>query len=68
MRTTEEIKIDGYEALVEKLGILDAEKFIASVIREPFDYTEWQRNLFKGKSASEISKDAMEFINKERIK
>lgn len=60
MKTIEEIKLKGYEALVKKLGVLDAEKFIAYIIREPFDYTEWQRDLFKGKSAKEISRDAME--------
>lgn len=60
MRTIEEIKIKGYESLTEKLGILDAEKFITYIIREPFNYTEWQRDLFTGKSAKEISRDAME--------
>ena len=60
MRTIEEIKIKGYESLTEKLGILDAEKFITYIIREPFDYTEWQKDLFVGKSAKEISRDAME--------
>jgi hypothetical protein len=47
------------------LGLLDAEKFVVYIQREPFDYSEWQRNLFKGKSAKEISKLAMESLNKE---
>jgi len=61
MRTSNEILIEGYEILNEKLGLIDAEKFIAYIQREPFDYTEWQRKLFKNKSAKEISKEAMEF-------
>ena len=61
MRTSNEILIEGYEVLNEKLGLIDAEKFIAYIQREPFDYTEWQRKLFKNKSAIEISKEAMEF-------
>lgn len=48
------------KSLTEKLGILDAEKFIIYSIREPFDYTKWQRDLFVVKSAKEISRDAME--------
>ena len=27
---------------------------------EPFDYTEWQRNLFEGMSVRELSKKAMQ--------
>jgi len=61
MRTSNEILIEGYEVLNEKLGLIDAEKFIAYIQREPFDYTEWQKKLFKNKSAKEISKEAMEF-------
>ena len=59
MRTTEQIKIEGCQALVEKLGILDTEKFIFAIHKEPFDYTAWQSNLFQGKNAKEISSDAM---------
>jgi len=64
MRTSEEIRVAAYQALIEKLGILDAEKFIALVQREPFDYTEWQRNLFGKKSALEISHEAAEYVRK----
>jgi len=28
--------------------------------REPFDYTEWQQNLFEGMSVRELSKIAMQ--------
>ena len=61
MRTNNEILVEGYEALSEKLGLIDSEKFIAYIQREPFDYTEWQRKLLKNKSAVKISKEAMEF-------
>lgn len=59
MRTMEQIKLEGYEALSEKLGLVDAEKFIAQILSEPFDYTEWQREYFKGKSAADFSREAM---------
>ncbi len=68
MRRSDEIKVAAYQALIEKLGILDTEKFIALVQREPFDYTEWQRNLFSKKSALEINHEAAEHVRKTRGK
>jgi hypothetical protein len=38
---------------------VEAERFISLVIREPFDYTEWQRDLFNDFSVKELSKAAM---------
>ena len=59
MLTDTEIKINGYKALVNELGDVLAERFIALSQREPFDYTKWQVNLWKDKSVEEISKLAM---------
>ena len=36
------------------LGAVDAERFISMVKRDTFDYTEWQRKLWNGKSIEEI--------------
>ena len=36
----------GMACLVEKLGIVNAERFIATIKRENFDYTTWQREYF----------------------
>lgn len=37
------------------------ERFISLIIiiKNPFDYTEWQKNLLNEKNISELSKDAM---------
>ena len=51
----------GMRSLVDNLGEVDAERFITRLIREPFDYTKWQRNLFEGMSIEEISKEAAEY-------
>ena len=59
MLTDTEIKINGYKALVNALGEVDAEKFIALTMREPFDYTKWQAGLFKDVPVDELSKKAM---------
>jgi len=54
----------GMKILIEKLGNVDAEKFISLIIREPFDYTKWQKDLFEGMSIEEISDEAMKHYNK----
>jgi hypothetical protein len=62
--TDTEIKLQGMDALIAKLGEVKAEKFIALIMREPFDYTEWQRNLWSDKSVEEISSMAMKHRKK----
>ncbi|MDR2543898.1 MAG: hypothetical protein LBC80_10690 [Treponema sp.] len=46
MRSTAVIRKEGMECLVKSLGILEAEMFISSLLRERSDYTEWQREYF----------------------
>jgi hypothetical protein len=59
MLTDTRIKATGLRALVVALGDVQAEKFIALIQREPFDYTQWQRTLWPDKSIEEISQAAM---------
>lgn len=47
--------------LIEKLGKVEAERFIALVVKEPFDYTKWQREMFEGMSVKKVSEAAMEY-------
>jgi hypothetical protein len=35
------------------------ERFISLIIKNPFDYTEWQKNLLNEKKVIELSKEAM---------
>ena len=60
MRTDTEIRVQGLRTLVDALGIVEAEKFISLILREPFDYTKWQQNLWPDRNVAEISKAAME--------
>ena len=39
MKTDSEIRAEGMAILVSALGVVDAERFIASLSRERFDYT-----------------------------
>lgn len=61
MITDTEVRIKGINVLADALGDVDAERFIALVMREPFDYTKWQRKLWAEKTVDEISAAAMKF-------
>jgi len=58
------LKLEAMNMLVENLGLVDAERFIDLIKRDSFDYTEWQRNLWKGKTIDEINKMAIKFQKK----
>lgn len=59
--STAEIMNKGMKCLMEQLGVVEAERFVATVIREKFDYTRWQREFFDGKSPEDISREAEAF-------
>ncbi|MBI1923857.1 hypothetical protein HYR99_06365 [Candidatus Poribacteria bacterium] len=59
MITDTEIKMIGVKALTDALGEVNAEKFISLMMREPFDYTKWQRQLWDGRGVEDISRSAM---------
>jgi len=61
MTTDTELKMEGMAVLLERLGIVEAERFISLLQREKFDYTQWQAGLWEGKSVHELSAAAMEF-------
>ena len=54
------LRNEGMRALIENLGHVEAERFISLIIREPFDYTEWQRDLFNDIPVKKLSNLAME--------
>jgi len=62
MKTDALIRYEGMKALREKLGLVEAERFISLIHRENFDYTEWQRELWKGKTIDEIFDAAKLYI------
>ena len=55
------LKREGMKILAERLGLVKAERFISLMIREPFDYTEWQRELYKDVPLDEFLNKAMDF-------
>lgn len=58
MKTDMLIRYEGMRALRERLGPVEAEKFIVLIRREPFDYTEWQQTLWQNKSVDELFETA----------
>jgi len=59
MKTDTQIRTDGLKALTASLGQVEAERFVSLLLREPFDYTQWQRTLFDGRTIEELSTAAM---------
>ena len=45
MSNAVEIMDTGFACLVEKLGVVNAERFIAMIKRESFDYTIWRKEI-----------------------
>ena len=55
----------GMKHLSDKLGPVEAERFISLLLRDPFDYTKWRKeNLFSGMSVKEISDAAKNYCAK----
>ena len=66
MRTDSVVRAEGMTALLEKLGKVDAERFVSLMLREPFDYTVWRGTLHdENISVRELSRRAMEHINEQ---
>jgi len=61
MYNTAAIMNDGINCLVERLGIIETEIFISQIIREPLDYTKWQKEHYAGMSVSELNRKAVEY-------
>jgi len=60
MRTDSVVRTDGMNVLRDNLGKVDAERFIALILREPFDYTAWRTTLNEENiSVRELSRRAM---------
>ena len=55
------IKVQGMKVLAESLGLVEAERFVTLLRREPFDYTEWQRELYRDVPLETFLKNAAAF-------
>jgi|RifCSP16_1_1023843.scaffolds.fasta_scaffold620619_2 hypothetical protein len=60
LKTLKEIKEDGWNALVDKLGIAGATMFIMEQEKGYGDYTRERQKIFAEKSLNEIIKEIKE--------
>jgi hypothetical protein len=67
MLTDTEIKKKGFKVLIEKLGDVNAEKFISLINKEPFDYTQWQSTLWSDQTVEKVSEKAMNYRMKNKL-
>lgn len=64
MISDSEIRLTGMQSLIKALGEVQAERFIALIRRESFDYTKWQENLFDDLTLDELSSQAQSYFEK----
>ena len=50
----------GMKVLMDHMGLVEAERFVYLMNKEPFDYTKWHTTLYEGMSVREISDMAMQ--------
>jgi len=61
MRNSTILKDTGMRILAEQLGLVEAERFIVLMRREPFDYTEWRQGLFNETPLNTFLEDAQKY-------
>ncbi|KAA6183717.1 hypothetical protein F2Q65_14855 [Thiohalocapsa marina] len=58
MKTDAEIRQQGMQALIQALGLVDAERFLAAFGQGRFDYTEWRRASLQWNDSLDALADA----------
>ena len=66
MKSDTVIRSEGMKALLDHLGMVEAERFIMLIKKDSFDYTKWQEDLFEDMSIEEIHEKAAELWLKNR--
>lgn len=61
--TDTELKHSGLRLLSEKLGLVEAERFVTLILREPFDYTKWRQDIFEDITLEELHTRATQAEN-----
>ena len=63
MKTDSEIRLEGMQALISNLGLVEAERFILVMIRDRFDYTQWRQEGLPKISLKELAEEANTLTN-----
>lgn len=62
MKTEAEIRLTGMQALISALGLVEAERFLAAVSRDRFNYTEWRRTGLPEMRVEDIAREANQLM------
>jgi len=54
MKSEIALRSEAMKILTKHLGKIDTERFISSIKKDSFDYTEWRKDLWKDKTIEEI--------------
>ncbi len=55
MKTDSEIRIEGMQALISTLGLVEAERFVLIMTRDRFDSTQWRQHGLPKTSLKELA-------------
>lgn len=58
MKTDAEIRLQGMQALIGSLGLVEAERFLTALSRDRFDYTDWRRHGLQPMELTELANAA----------
>lgn len=58
MKTDIELRSDAMKLLRNHLGLVDAERFLAMLGRDSFDYTQWRQHQWNDMTVAEIAEKA----------
>jgi hypothetical protein len=61
MSNTAVVMNKGIQILLKHLGVLDTELFISTILKEPFDYTEWSHGYFADYEPERFLYEAVEY-------
>jgi hypothetical protein len=66
MMTDTEIRSRGVQVLAQYLGDVEAERFVALIQRDLFDYTKWRQSLPEEESLESLNEKAMRLRKENR--
>ncbi len=61
MTSTFELMDTGMKYLIERLGTVEAERFISIIIKEKSDYTKWRQQYFANITSDEFHQAAVAY-------
>ncbi len=61
MKTDLELRHDGMKILRNQLGLVESERFLTLMLREPFDYTQWRRDQWNDSTVADLAEKARNF-------